>query len=57
MYDLSGKLMMTKKLQGTGAQKVELPAVAKGMYMITITPNEGVESKKLIVEQSFYPFE
>ncbi len=50
LFDLSGKVVLTKMLQTTGAQKVVLPVLAKGMYMVTVTSENGVQNAKLVVE-------
>lgn len=50
LYDLSGKLMMNKKLQNTGTQKINLPPLTKGMYMVTVTNGNNVENKMILVE-------
>jgi PKD repeat protein len=49
VYNVSGKLVLSENIQGT-TKTINVTNLAKGMYMIKITNNEGSSIQRLIVE-------
>ena len=50
LTDLSGRTVMQKKLQSAGVQRIDIPSLQKGMYIVTITSGNEVQTQKLVVE-------
>ena len=46
----TGKLVLSKKLSTNSQQRVDISALAKGMYMVNIITNSTIQTQKLIVE-------
>lgn len=49
IHDMSGRLVLQQKLQ-QGLQKINLPAMQKGIYMVTITGGREIIREKLFIE-------
>lgn len=49
MNDVSGRLVLQKKMQ-PGMQKVDLPSLQKGLYIITVTTGKEILKQKLVIE-------
>lgn len=50
LFDMSGKLILNKKLGTAGAQKIYLPLLTQGIYIITLTSANGIQKQKLLVQ-------
>lgn len=51
LYDITGKLLLSKKLEATSENSIDVADLAKGMYLVTIeTENGNRFNTKLIVE-------
>lgn len=49
LSDITGKLMMQQKIN-EGTQRINLPALQKGVYLVTITSGKEIETQKLVIE-------
>lgn len=49
LYDLSGKLLITKQIQLQGAQKIQLPSITKGIYIVHISWANQLQKQLLFV--------
>lgn len=49
MHDISGRLVLQKKMQ-QGLQKVDLPSLQKGIYVVTLTTGKEILKQKLVIE-------
>lgn len=53
LIDISGKVILTKDLgiiQGENKQVIDVSTIANGSYFIRVTNENGIESKKIIIE-------
>tara|TARA_R110002051_G_scaffold128399_3_gene202120 strand:+ start:213 stop:4445 length:4233 start_codon:yes stop_codon:yes gene_type:complete len=50
IFSLEGKQIVSEKFEATGTDQVQIPNFAKGMYIITISNNNGKISKKIIID-------
>lgn len=50
LHDLSGRLVLQQKMQSAGVQKVNLPSLQKGVYIVTVTTGREILKQKLVIE-------
>ncbi|MDC1261154.1 T9SS type A sorting domain-containing protein [Polaribacter sp.] len=50
VYSMLGKQLHTTSFQGNGMNDVDLPKVAKGVYLIQLETEIGILNKKIIIE-------
>ena len=49
LTDISGKLILQQKLNAT-IQRVDLPSLQKGIYIVTIISGKQTQNQKLVIE-------
>lgn len=50
IVNLSGKKVLTQKLGSGSQQQINISSLPKGLYMVNIVTNTGVQTQKLVVE-------
>lgn len=50
IINLSGKKVLTQKLGNDGQQQINISSLPKGLYMVNVVTNTGVQTQKLVVE-------
>ncbi|MEP6844564.1 MAG: T9SS type A sorting domain-containing protein [Panacibacter sp.] len=48
--DVSGKVVLRQNISAAGDQRVNIAALAKGIYMVSIVDETGIKTTKLVVE-------
>jgi hypothetical protein len=48
--DNGGRIMMKKDLTGYDQQKIDVSALARGVYIVKVLDADGVRTQKLVVE-------
>lgn len=48
--DIAGKIVLQKQVQGNGIKTIDLPALQKGIYIVTLISGKQINSQKLVVE-------
>lgn len=50
IYNMNGALLQQKKFQGQHLIELDVSTLAKGIYLVKIQTNKGIETKKLVVQ-------
>ena len=50
IYDVTGRLVLQSSFFGNGNNTMQLPHLKRGMYLVKVHVNEGIISKKLMLD-------